>query len=286
MLSARQLSVKGRRDPLLPPTALAVERGQLLLVAGDRQDQRTALALALSGRMKSTGGSVAWDGQQRTRQLRLASALVDSPGVNEPEEHLSVRDLVTEDLALVPRRYRGALLSGPWLKVNRFEDIAGLWTEQLDPARRLELLTALALANPHTDLLVVDSPDRHSADNAAWLPRLQELASDAGRPLAVVATVRALPPSWNGPSAVVGNDAVADVGNDAVTDGPVTETDEASDGRQTGRHEAAIRDDGLPERPDEDDALNEGTHGHESRATPAHTGQHVRTDELETEVAK
>ena len=98
---------------------------------------------------------------------------MDSPGVNEPEQHLSVRDLVTEDLALIPRRYRGALLSKPWLKVNRFEDIAGLWTEQLAPARRIELLTALALANPHTDLLVVDSPDRHSADPADWLPRLR-----------------------------------------------------------------------------------------------------------------
>lgn len=227
--------------------------------------------------MKSNGGSVAWDGQQRTRQLRLASALVDSPGVNEPEEHLSVRDLVTEDLALVPRRYRGALLSGPWLKVNRFEDIAGLWTEQLDPARRLELLTALALANPHTDLLVVDSPDRHSAVNAAWLPRLQELASDAGRPLAVVATVRCLPPSWDGPSAVVGNGA---------EDAPGTETDDAMDGGQAARQGAASRADGLPEQADEDEAFSVGASGPGSRATPAHTGQHVRTDELETEVAK
>ena len=83
--------------------------------------------------------------------------------MNEPEQHLSVRDLVTEDLALIPRRYRGALLSKPWLKVNSFEDIADLWTEQLAPDKRMELLTALALANPHTDLLVVDSPDRHSA---------------------------------------------------------------------------------------------------------------------------
>lgn len=278
MLSARQVSVKGRRDPLLPPTTLAVERGQLLLVAGDRQDQRTALALALSGRMKSTGGSVTWDGQQRTRQLRLASALVDSPGVNEPEEHLSVRDLVTEDLALVPRRYRGALLSGPWLKVNRFEDIAGLWTEQLDPARRLELLTALALANPHTDLLVVDSPDRHSADNAAWLPRLQELASDAGRPLAVIATVRALPPSWDGPSAVVGNDAVANA--------PVTETGEPIDGGQTAHHEAGPHNETPADHPRDKEAFTTGAHSLEGPATPAHTGQHVRTDELETEVAK
>lgn len=207
MLSAHLLSVRGRRDPLLPATSLNVNRGELLLATGRRQEHRTALALVLSGRMKATGGLISWDASERTKRRRLASALVDSPGVNEPEQHLSVRDLVTEDLALVPRRYRGALLSSPWLKVNSFEDIADLWTEQLDPGRRLELLTALALANPHTDLLVVDSPDRHSADESEWLPRLQRLAFDGGRPLAVVATVGALPPSWNGPSAVIGNAA-------------------------------------------------------------------------------
>lgn len=155
--------------------------------------------------MKPGGGSISWDNSHRPRALRLAAGLVDSPGVNEPEEHLSVRDLVTEDLALVPRRYRSALLSGPWLKVNSFEDIADLWTEQLNARRRLELLTALALANPNTDLLVVDSPDRHSADHNDWLQRLQQLASDGGRPLAVVATVSALPPSWTGPFAAIGN---------------------------------------------------------------------------------
>jgi hypothetical protein len=176
-----------------------------LLVTGTRQDHRTALALLLSGRMVPSDGRVSWDGSERLKARRQASALVDSPGVNEPEQHLSVRDLVTEDLALIPRRYRGALMGGPWLKVNSFEDIADLWTEQLNPSRRLELLTALALANPHTDLLVVDSPDRHSPDPADWLPGLQRLASDAGRPLAVVATVGALPPSWDGPAAAIGN---------------------------------------------------------------------------------
>jgi hypothetical protein len=205
LLCARQLSVKGRRLDLLPPTSLQVARGELLLVTGDRQDQRTALALVLSGRMKPDGGTASWDGSAGVRPLRRASALVDSPGVNEPEQHLSVADLVTEDLALIPRRYRGALLSKPWLKVNRFEDVAGMWTEQLPPARRTQLLTALALADPGTDLLVVDSPDRHGGDSAHWLPRLTELAYDGGRPLAVVATVTVLPDGWTGPTAAVGN---------------------------------------------------------------------------------
>ena len=206
MLSVDNLRVQGRREDLLPPISLQGRRGELLLVAGERQDQRTALALILSGRMKVTAGSISWDGINKTKKLRTASALVDSPGVNEPEQHLTVRDLVTEDLALIPRRYRGALLSKPWLKINRFEDIAGLWTEQLKPLRRVELLTALALANPDTDLLVVDSPDRHSADVGGWLSRLEELAHDGGRPLAVVATVSALPDGWTGPSAVISSD--------------------------------------------------------------------------------
>ena len=209
MLRVQQLSVNGRRDELLPATSLQVRRGELLLVSGKRPDQRTALALALSGRLKPAAGHFEWDGTEwdgstRTRTLRQASAVVDSPGVNEPEQHLSVRDLVTEDLALVPRRYRGPLLSRPWLRLNRFEDIAGLWTDQLPASRRIELLTALALANPHTDLLVLDSPDRHG-DPGDWLPRLEELAYDAGRPLAVVAVVMSVPAGWTGPAAAIGN---------------------------------------------------------------------------------
>jgi ABC-type branched-subunit amino acid transport system ATPase component len=207
LLRVQQLSVNGRRDKLLPATSLEVRRGELLLVSGNRQDQRTALALALSGRMKPSSGRLEWDGSDRIKNLRQASAVVDAPGVNEPEQHLSVRDLVTEDLALVPRRYRGALLSKPWLKVNRFEDIAGLWTEQLPADRRIQLLTALALANPNTDLLVLDSPDRHGADPADWLPLLEELAHDAGRPLAVVATVTNIPAGWTGTHLALGNTA-------------------------------------------------------------------------------
>ncbi len=212
MLRVQQLSVNGRRDKLLPATSLQVRRGELLLVSGTRQDQRTALALALSGRLKSSAGHVEWDGRPGIKSLRQASAVVDSPGVNEPEQHLSVRDLVTEDLSLIPRRHRGPLASKPWLKVNRFEDIAGLWAEQLPAGRRVQLLTALALANPQTDLLVVDSPDRHG-DPDDWLPRLENLAYDDGRPLAVVATVMSVPAGWTGPAATIGNEVAGSDGD-------------------------------------------------------------------------
>jgi len=205
MLEARALQVNGRRTDLLPATSLRVSPGELLLVRGENQDDRTALALTLSGRMKPSSGHLSWNGSTRLKTVRKASALVDSPGINEPEQHLSVCDLVTEDLALVPRRYRGALLAKPWLKLNAFEDVENLWVDELPADRRVSLLTQLALADPAVDLLVLDSPDRHSADPAVWLQRCEDLAYDAGRPLAVVAVVSALPDGWEGPSAVIGN---------------------------------------------------------------------------------
>jgi len=205
MLDARALQVNGRRTDLLPATSLRVSPGELLLVRGENQDDRTALALTLSGRMKPSSGHLSWNGNTRLKTLRKASALVDSPGINEPEQHLSVCDLVTEDLALIPRRYRGALLAKPWLKLNAFEDVEKLWVDELPAERRVGLLTQLALADPAVDLLVLDSPDRHSADPAVWLQRCEDLAYDAGRPLAVVAVVATLPDGWKGPSAVIGN---------------------------------------------------------------------------------
>lgn len=84
MLSVRQLHVKGRRDDLLPPTSLQARRGELVLVSGARQDQRTALALTLSGRMKPSSGELLWDGEAKTKRLRSASSLVDSPGSMSP----------------------------------------------------------------------------------------------------------------------------------------------------------------------------------------------------------
>jgi hypothetical protein len=61
------------------------------------------------------------------------------------------------------------------------------------------------------------------------------LASDAGRPLAVVATVAAIPAGWTGPAAAVGNavqrpDDTSAAAEDAVEpeeDDPILETEDA-----------------------------------------------------------
>lgn len=218
MLTTHQLQIDGRRHTLVPATTLESRRAEVLLVQADGQERRTATALALTGRMKPSSGTVTLGHDGSMSSLRRRSALVDAPGVNAPEQHLSVRSLTAEDLALVPLKFRDRTRPTEWLVKNGFRDILDKWVEQLAPNRLLHLQLELALANQDVDLLVVDSPDRHTADSTAWLPLLQQAAAgDLGvephsgnppRTLLVIGVVGQLPDGWDGPTAFVGNATV------------------------------------------------------------------------------
>ncbi|MGP9501523.1 ABC transporter ATP-binding protein [Specibacter sp. AOP5-B1-6] len=217
MLTTNQLHIDGRRHTLLPATTVEAQRAQVLLIQADGQERRTALALALTGRMKPTTGSVTLGHDDAMSSLRRRSAIVDAPDVNAPEHHLSVRSLTSEDLALVPLKFRDRTRPTEWLVKHGFRDILEKWVEELEPARLLHLQLELALANRDVDLVVVDSPDRHTADVSAWLPLLEQTAAGriglgpdartdaSSRPLMVVGVVGRLPDDWDGPSAVAGN---------------------------------------------------------------------------------
>lgn len=199
MLLAHSLRFAGRSGDLVPPLDLRAYPGELLLAVGDGQDNRTALSLLLGGRMRPTSGTVSWGPDGSAAELRRLSALVDSPAVNEPERHLRVRDLVSEDLALVPGRGFTGCRPGRWLEANGFAAAGDLWVEELSTQERIGLLCRLALADPAVRLLVLDSPDRHATDPADWLPPLLSLAS-AGDSLCLVAVVAAVPDGWDGPT--------------------------------------------------------------------------------------
>lgn len=203
MLIANSLSFKGRHGQLVDETSLAVERGALLLVVADAQLERTALALMLSGRMSPSSGTVHWSTAPGIKTLRTHSAIVDSPQVNEPEAHLKVRDVVSEDLSLIPGPFWRRPQSKKWLARHGFDHLAGDWIDTIDPQIRLDLLTRLALENHDTDCLVFDSPDRHGIDEPTWLESLEEL-THTRRQLTVIAVVSRVPDSWEGPVVFAG----------------------------------------------------------------------------------
>lgn len=216
MLTTNALHIDGRRHTLVPATTLESRRAEVLLVQADGQESRTAAALALTGRMKPSSGSVALGHDGSMASLRRRSALVDSPGVNAPERHLTVRSLTSEDLALVPFKFRDRTRPTEWLVKNGFRDILDKWVEELEPTRLLHLQLELALANHDVELLVIDSPDRHTSDPAAWLPLLHRAASgefgvephskNPPRETLVIGIVGQIPPDWDGPTSFLGND--------------------------------------------------------------------------------
>ncbi|MCU6479837.1 ABC transporter ATP-binding protein [Arthrobacter sp. A2-55] len=216
VLSAKQLHLAGRHHTLLPATSLEASRAQVMLVQADGQERRTALALALTGRMKPSSGTVVLGHDHAMAALRKRSAIIDSPEVNAPENHLTVRSLVSEDLALVPFKFRDRTRPTAWLVKHGFRDILDKWVEELEPNRLLHLQLELALADHDVDLLVVDSPDRHTADASAWLPLLEQAAAglighahDAGLPpreVIVIGVVGRIPDDWTGPTAAAGQE--------------------------------------------------------------------------------
>ncbi|GAA4660781.1 ABC transporter ATP-binding protein [Arthrobacter cryoconiti] len=218
MLTANELHIEGRRHTLLPSTTLEASRGEVTLVQADGQERRTALALALTGRMKPSSGTVALGHSESLAALRHRSVIVDSPEVNAPEHHLTVRSLVSEDLALVPLKFRDRTRPTAWLVNHGFRDVLDKWVEELEPERLLHLQLELALADQFVELVVVDSPDRHTADPSGWLTLLEHTAAGKigqvtdspadtpARQLVVVVVVGRIPDGWNGPAFLAGDE--------------------------------------------------------------------------------
>ncbi|SDY98600.1 hypothetical protein SAMN05216215_104171 [Saccharopolyspora shandongensis] len=182
---ATGVEVIGAHGTLLAPTSLRARTGQVLLVAGDPNSGRTALALALSGRLRPTRGAVRLDGAIDATALRRSVAVVDAPQITEPDDALAVRDVVAEGLSLAGRRsgrrrVRDWLSARDWLPEGageqRFEHLAGY--------ERTRLLTELACEGRATKALVLDCPDRHGGDPAGWYSLA---ARQAERGLAVIA---------------------------------------------------------------------------------------------------
>ncbi|OFO95548.1 multidrug ABC transporter ATPase [Rothia sp. HMSC066H02] len=232
MLSVDNIWAKGRHTPLFDRTTFSVGEGEVIIVQADSQLERTSLALALTGRLPLSGGTISWsEGDDEPRRismkrLRALSSVVDSPDVTAPEQHMRVHDYVSEMLSYNLPIF-GRSRASRWLAERGLEELDGLWMDEISGEMNIELMAALAQHSP-SDLLVFDTPSRHLNHTYMWLPYLEELAADEDHPRTVVAVVPHISESWHGARAVVGSvhmdqDGEFELAEESVEEQPETE---------------------------------------------------------------
>lgn len=187
-LTATDVTVPGpsaHHDPLLPPTSLVAEPGEVTLVPVGPDQQATALALALGGAVRLGGGSVDLWGESDPAHLRRHVVLVDVEGVTAPEDALPATSVVREQLVLGRQPSRGGAARRVLLE-HGVADGSVRW-DTLPPADRTAILIDLAARRPGAQVLVLAGPDRHSGDPRGWYAAAQAAAD---RVLTVVVLCR------------------------------------------------------------------------------------------------
>ena len=175
-LQATGISVRGPHAPLLNATSAQVADHQVVLLAGYPGPGHVAAALGLSGRLKPDTGIVRLDGKADPALLRRRVAVVDAPGITEPDDALPVQTVVGEELAIAGRRAgRKAVLE--WLTEHGAAEHAGKRFEHLPVAVRTRLLAELTVARPDVQAVVLTMPDRHGGDPHDWYALGRELAA-------------------------------------------------------------------------------------------------------------
>lgn len=182
-IQATQIGVHGPHGPLLRPTSLRIRTGELALVAGEPGTGHTALALALAGQLRPDSGTVLLDGKPGAAGLRRRVAVVDAPQVTEPDDGLKLAAVVGEELALTGAP-AGRRAVAAWLTARDADRYATDRFRTLPPTVRTRVLAELAAARPGVELLILDSPDRHTDDAHSWWSVAR---THAERGLAVVA---------------------------------------------------------------------------------------------------
>ncbi|WAL63395.1 ABC transporter ATP-binding protein [Amycolatopsis cynarae] len=190
LVRADRVTVQGHHGTVLPPTSLTVEDGELRFVHGEPGAGVTAFGLALTGRMRPTTGLVSLDGSPGAAALRRVTAVVDAPGISEPDGALPLRVVAGEELALGGQPARKADVAR-WLAAHDVAGLANARFDTLPPSLRIRLLSTLAAQRRGVRMLVLDTPDRHTSDVATWAEPARELAEGGLAVVVLTATAAA-----------------------------------------------------------------------------------------------
>jgi ABC-type hemin transport system ATPase subunit len=175
-LVATAISVRGPHAQMLDTTSVKVADHELVLLAGYPGPGHVAAALGLSGRLRPDTGQVRLDGLADAGLLRRRVAVVDAPGITEPDDALPVQTVVGEELAIAGRKAgRKAVLE--WLDEHEAAEHAGKRFEHLPVPARTRLLAELTVARPDVKVVILTMPDRHGGDPHEWYTVGRDLAS-------------------------------------------------------------------------------------------------------------
>jgi len=181
VLTVSGATVRGRHRPMLPPTDLELRTGEVRAVVGEPGHGHTALALVLAGRLKPDAGRVLLDGSASHTARQRAVALVDVPGVSEPDDVVPMRTILGEELAMAGMPARRSAVRA-W-SIRAWPVGAG--TPDVDISRRVEdvpadrrttLLLRAAARRPGVGFLVLTMPDRWGVTPSQWESVATQLA--------------------------------------------------------------------------------------------------------------
>jgi ABC-2 type transport system ATP-binding protein len=171
----------------VPALTMAVGTGAPYAVAVESDERPLLVSMLLGGRLQADSGRILVDGRQDANQLRLRTALVDTPFVAEPPAGISLASVVAEEFSFSDHSTSSASVAS-FLAQHGIADYARLPIRALPPVDRVRLFSELALLRDGVDALIVTSPERHGADPAGWYSALAAIA-DRGITVAIVTDV-------------------------------------------------------------------------------------------------
>jgi ABC-type ATPase involved in cell division len=159
----------------LKPTSLDFAKGDLAVVTGGSDDAKIALALVLSGHMRSFRGEITIAGagvadlrpRKVKRELRRISAVVDAPKVSTPYEHTKLKHYVAQELSLAGRPSgRGCVRE--FLDEQGLTDYADAELDETPKSLYLDIAMLLATMREGVNVLHLVLPDRYDDEPSAW----------------------------------------------------------------------------------------------------------------------
>ena len=154
------------------PVSTAFESGSVTRTVVETEQRPTVLGLVASGRMRAASGSVLIDGKDDRRRIRHAVALVDAPGVSEPDPDVTLGGLISEELMFAGGN-SDAVSARMWARNMNVREETGTPLAAIAPEERIRILLELAAMRQQQkgkriEGLVLVSPDRHGGDPEKW----------------------------------------------------------------------------------------------------------------------